>query len=119
MNTRETNEKNLKKMEALGTVFDDGENKSKIDEVTAELPFAFSRKMAAGASGIFWLVSIIFMFAGGDFRAILPFLLLSLSAVALLNVPKFLALKKTFDVIVSSMIGIFLLLLSISLLILD
>lgn len=117
MNTRKTNEENIKKLEQTEPVFNDNnKEKSKIDLVTAEPPLAFARKLATWAALLFWAVAFVMLLGGGDFRAMLPFLLFSVAAVALLNIPAFIAKKKYFDTVVAVAAGVILLVTGVSLL---
>lgn len=122
MNTRENNEKNIKKLEQTAILFNDGENVKQQEEAeeqntaVPEPPLMFARKLAVGVMLAFWVMAVVFMLGGGDFRAMLPFLLLSVAAVALLNIPVFLFKKKIADVIIAVVAGTLLISISISLL---
>lgn len=120
MNTRENNEKNIKKLEQVAPLFDDGENKTEETEETGATtslpPLAFARKLAVGVMLAFWAAAVVMMLGGGDFRGVLPFLLFSVAAVALLNIPAFLFKKKITDAVIAAVAGTVLLATGISLL---
>ncbi len=120
MNTKENNRKNIKKMEQMNVVFDDGEKISKIDEVTAEPPLKQARRIAAIIAGLLWLFAVISIFSGANnFTVMLPFLMISLGVISLLNVPRFMFYKKRFDTVIAVIAGVSCIMAGISLFIIN
>jgi hypothetical protein len=109
MNTPERNKKNAEKLRELGVMLSDSdEDKTRqesasqaLENATREYPLPTARKAAWVLCGSFWLFCVGAMLFRVDLRALAPFLLFSLSVVALVHIPMFFVKKKMFDVIVA------------------
>ena len=111
MNSRKNNEKIIQILSEMEPLHDETEEERRSREQMAqeaiknaadEAPLAFPRKVAGVICVALWGFSIMaLMFGFGDLGVLLPFMLLSLGAVCVLNIPGFWKKGKIFDVIVA------------------
>lgn len=112
MNTPERNKKNIKKIREIGKVYEetsddtvsstgkDNADKNKIEQsYNREYPLETARKISWILCGALWLFCLVGLLFGMDFRATFPFLMFSLAAVVILQLPVFWIKKKPFDVV--------------------
>jgi hypothetical protein len=122
MNTHQNNLRNIDKLEHTPRLFEDyseGEVKKELPKKPEQddaPPLELARKVVVVLTVVLWAVSVFMMIGGGDFTAMLPFLVFMLGMVAALNVPQFWVRKKRVDAIIAGIVATVCILLAITLL---
>jgi hypothetical protein len=122
MNTHQNNLHNIDKLEHTPKLFKDyregsaNKEKPQKNKPDDSPPLELPRKVVVVLTVVLWAVSVIMMIGGGDFTAMLPFLIFMLGMVAALNVPQFWVRKKRKDAIVAGIVALFCIMLAITLL---
>ena len=111
MNSKRNNEKIIQILSEMQPIHDETEEEKKqreemakeaLKNATEESPWAFPRKVAGIICVALWAFSIFSLMLGfADFGVLLPFMLVSLGAVCILNIPVFFKQGKIGDVIVA------------------
>ncbi len=111
MNSKQSNEKIISILSEMEPIHDETPEERKarekmteeaIKNAAAEAPLAFPRKIAGVVCIGLWIFSLVSLMLGvADFGVLLPFMLVSLAAVCVLNIPVFVKKGKTGDVIVA------------------
>lgn len=111
MNSRQSNEKIIQILSEMEPIHDETEEEKKrreqmaqeaIKKAADEAPLAFPRKVAGIICAALWGFSFMaLLFGFGDLGVLLPFMLLALGSVCLLNIPVFWKKGKIGDVIVA------------------
>jgi hypothetical protein len=122
MNSHQNNLRNIDKLEHTPKLFEDyregsdNKEKPKKTNIDDSPPLELPRRVVVILTVVLWAVSLIMMVGGGDFTAMLPFLIFMLGMVAALNVPQFWVRKKRADAIIAGITALFCILLAITLL---
>lgn len=125
MNSHKNNEKIIQILSEMEPIHDETEDEKKrrlqmaedASHNVEEAPLAFARKVAGIICAVLWIFSLVaLLFGFGDLGVLLPFILIALVAVLLLNIPVFLKRKKISDVIIAIAAAAFCLILALGML---
>jgi hypothetical protein len=122
MNTHQNNLNNIDKLEHTPKLFHDyregraNTEKPKKPHADDSLPLELPRKVVVVLTIVLWAVSVVMMIGGGNFTAMLPFLIFMLGMVAALNVPQFWVRKKRKDAVIAGIVAMFCIMLAVTLL---
>ena len=115
MNSKRNNEKIIQILSEMQPIHDETEEEKKerekmaaeaLKNATEESPWIFPRRVAGIICVALWAFSLVSLMLGfADFGVLLPFMLISLGAVCVLNIPIFFKQGKIGDVVVAIIAG--------------